>query len=401
MNRSGCSLILLLSCLLTNTATAQTSPADDPVESARIQLGPLGITPSGAINNIGVDSNVFNDVESPQRDFTFTVSPQVDAWFRAGRSLTSMNGRLDLVYFQRFASERSVDGEVDGRVELRGNRITPWLGGGMFTGRQRVGYEIDLRSRRTRGTLRTGVDLRLTPKSSFVFSVQRVSHDFAGDSFLGVNLRDSLTHLSRSGALEYRFAATVYTTLVVNSEILHERFVLASERNSNSVRLVAGADFDERALVGGRVRVGYRRFSGLGAGLPDYSGAIASFVTGFSVADRTEVEFAGDRDIEYSFERTYPYYVITGGSVTLTPRLTDVWDIQARAGGRRLAYRTLVGSGAPDRLDRHVSFGAGVGYHFGREVRLGFNVDRERRGSPLRARDYTGYRIGTSVTYGR
>jgi hypothetical protein len=45
--------------------------------------------------------------------------------------------------------------------------------------------------------------------------------------------------------------------------------------------------------------------------------------------------------------------------------------------------------------------GVGVGYRMGREMRIGFNVDRERRESPVQRRDYLGYRTGISVTYGR
>src|SRR5712691_10833261 len=71
---------------------AQTA-GTDPVTSARIRLGPFGITPSIALTNLGVDSNVFNSLENPQQDFRFTLSPQVNSWFRAGRSRTSVIGR--------------------------------------------------------------------------------------------------------------------------------------------------------------------------------------------------------------------------------------------------------------------------------------------------------------------
>ncbi|MGE3404654.1 MAG: hypothetical protein AB7K63_18850, partial [Vicinamibacterales bacterium] len=68
--------------------------ADDPVDTARIQLGPLGVTPTLSLNNLGVDSNVFNTTVNPQRDYTATLTPSADAWFRAGRSLTAIQGRL-------------------------------------------------------------------------------------------------------------------------------------------------------------------------------------------------------------------------------------------------------------------------------------------------------------------
>jgi len=106
------------------------------------------------------------------------------------------------------------------------------------------------------------------------------------------------------------------------------------------------------------------------------------------------------RDLNYSFETIYPYYILTGATLTLTPRLTEHWDVQARAGLQRLAYD---GRFAPvqDRVDRVDLLGGGVGYRIGREMRIGVNFYQERRRSPLLTRDYVAYRAGTTVTYGR
>jgi len=47
------------------------------------------------------------------------------------------------------------------------------------------------------------------------------------------------------------------------------------------------------------------------------------------------------------------------------------------------------------------TYGAGVGYLIGRDLRIGFNVDRQERTSELADRAYEGFRYGASVTYGR
>jgi hypothetical protein len=95
--------------------------------------------------------------------------------------------------------------------------------------------------------------------------------------------------------------------------------------------------------------------------------------------------------------------VLTGATLTVTPRLTQRWDVQGRLGAHRLAYRPAPGMrDLPDRrVDTFSLLGAGVGHHIGRDLRIGFNVDRERRTSPLRRRFYEGYRAGLSVMYGR
>ena len=70
---------------------------------------------------------------------------------------------------------------------------------------------------------------------------------------------------------------------------------------------------------------------------------------------------------------------------------------------QRLEYRTREGTtvAAPDRTDRIRNYGGGVGVRMGEELRLGFNIDNERRTSVLEDREYKGLRYGVSITYGQ
>ena len=73
----------LLTSVLSASLSAQTQTLDDPIESARFQTGPIGLSPAIALTGFGVDTNVFNDFDDPRRDLTFTVSPMLDTWLRA------------------------------------------------------------------------------------------------------------------------------------------------------------------------------------------------------------------------------------------------------------------------------------------------------------------------------
>ena len=53
-----------------------------------------------------------------------------------------------------------------------------------------------------------------------------------------------------------------------------------------------------------------------------------------------------------------------------------------------------------DRTDRVRSYGAGIGYHMGKDLRLGLNIDKSIRSSELLARRYDDVKIGTAITYG-
>ncbi|MGE3343042.1 MAG: outer membrane beta-barrel protein, partial [Vicinamibacterales bacterium] len=347
-----------------------------------------------------VDSNVFNTTVNPQRDYTATLTPSADAWFRAGRSLTAIQGRLELVYFQKFASERSVDGTIDARFEVRGNRVTPWIAGGFTSGRQRVGYEIDLRSRRIERNIGFGVEGRISAKTSVVLSASRIDYGYDVDAFfLGSSLRETLDRTSDAASVGYRQALSVYTTAVLEGEARKDRFEFAPQRDTDSVRVSAGLDFDDRALIDGRIRIGYRKFDGLN-GLPRYTGLVAAATSGVTLRGRTRLTLEASRDVNYSYDRVYPYYVQTGATLTVTPRLTNQWDVQARVGGQRLAYRTT-SPDAANRVDRYMAVGGGIGYHIGSSMRLGINLDRQRRSSPLQLRDFRSYRFGAAVTYGQ
>jgi len=69
--------------------------------------------------------------------------------------------------------------------------------------------------------------------------------------------------------------------------------------------------------------------------------------------DAVRTGFQASRDVEYSYDAAQPYYLQSG-----------------------------------------------IGYHIGRDLRIGFNVDQERT-SELADRAYDALRYGAAITYGR
>lgn len=369
-----------------------------------MRLGPVGVTPSASLTRLGVDTNVFNEFDQPKRDFTVTFSPQVDAWARLGRARVHVSGRSDLVYFERYATERSVDGTLTGRFEFGGARLTPWVAGRYESGRQRIGYDVDLRFRRQMHEVTGGVDARLGGRSRIGVSLRQAAYEHDPDAvFETRNLRDVLDRRSDGVGVQLRYALTPLTTFVVESQAGRDRFDFSPSRNTRSYRVDGGFDLDRAALISGRGRIGYRHLEGSSPLMPAYSGLVAAVAAGSTLGGRTRLEVTTERDVTYSYEPDYPYYVLTGATVTATPRLTDRWDVQGRLGRYRMAYRPLAGIPGlvDDRVESYGVYGGGLGYHIGRDVRIGFNLDHERRRSPFRARFFQGNRAGFTVTYGR
>ena len=74
------------------------------------------------------------------------------------------------------------------------------------------------------------------------------------------------------------------------------------------------------------------------------------------------------------------------------------------ADGREIAvplvwYPRLQEATPKERNDWQL-LGGGLGIHMGQTLRLGFNVDKERRTSVLADRQYNGLKYGSSITYG-
>src|SRR6185503_5997430 len=80
---------------------------DEVRKEARAHLGPFYATPTIALKELGVDSNVFNAAGEPESDFTFTATPVADVWVPvARRALFQLTGGSDLVWYANFNSER-------------------------------------------------------------------------------------------------------------------------------------------------------------------------------------------------------------------------------------------------------------------------------------------------------
>jgi len=368
-----------------------------------MRIGPLALTPSIALTDVGIDSNVFNTWDNPQSDFTMTLKPQGDAWFRMGRARFTTHASLGLVYFHQFHQERSANTDDSVRLDLPFTHVRPWASLSYLSTRDRPGFEIDARARRTETRPAIGVDLPLAAKTTFTVAVRRNRIRYASDAvFLGTYLRETFDRRVDSVTASLRYRLTPLTTAVVYVDRERQRFTFSPGRDSNSVEVMPGLEFGTFALLSGRAHVGYRTMNMIAAEIPDYRGVVADVDLAYTLLGMTRFAVQAERDIQYSFEIQQPYYVLTGVSGSLSQHLFGSWDIVARGGRQRLAYQQVAAfaQSTAGRTDTVNSYGAGIGYRLGRDVRLGFDVNQYRRHSVYSQRDYKALRIGTSVTYG-
>lgn len=403
MRALTCICVLTFLCIGTTVSYAQTIGNEDPLESMPIRLGLLGLSPTLAITNFGFDDNIFNDSTDPKRDFTMTVTPRLQARLRSGKVLLSGTVATDLVYYQEHDDERSIDYAADGRVDVDLGWFKPYALASLLDTRERLNVELDVRAPRTQTKVEVGTRLLLSPKTGVVFDFRRAGLDFAeGTTFDGVPLSQSLNSITKTieGGLELYL--TPLTTFSVVASRQTDRFDQSPEKNADTFRILPSIRMEAPAIIRGSLAVGYRRFSAIDPATPDYSGVVAQGSLTHTFAEQTKVDLLVSRDVQYSFEETQPYYLTTGFRVVLTQQLGESLDVRAIVGRDRLDYREEATSAVPNdtRIDRASVLGAGAGYRFQANLRIGVDVEFARRTSNVPDRRYDRTRVFASVTYG-
>jgi hypothetical protein len=214
-----------------------------------------------------------------------------------------------------------------------------------------------------------------------------------------VDLTRTLNSRTDSVDAGLQLLLTPLTTFSMTTSLQRDRFDAAPERDADTLRLLPALRFDPTSLIRGSVAVGYRRFRPLSADLPDYSGLLVQAGLGYTLMGRTKFDVDVSRDVQYSFEDLEPYYLSTGGRVTMTHQLAGPFDIQALAGRQTMAYRHRQVQGDV-RRDRVETYGGGAGYRLRATTRLGVTWEVNRRASVLDERRYVRRRLYASLTYG-
>jgi hypothetical protein len=404
---------------LATAAEAQQGPINPPPRSP-VQIGPIYLTPRFELHEVGVDSNVFND-DREEKDFTATFAAGLEAIVLTGPGRLTTSTTTDYVWYDKFAAERSINNTAVVGFEVFTARLRPWIRAEYTRTRERPGFEIDTRARRKEPILSGGLDLNLGGRTALQFNVRHHTTHFGTDEFYrDVNLSEELDSSSRAYGVAYRMELTPLTTFILKTEIQQDRFEQATARDSRSFMIAPRLELDPDALLAGQIELGFRSFQPDDERLPDYTGLVGSAGVTYTLFQSTQFSLQFERNTTYSYEVDEPYYLRTGGTLSVTQRLVGPFDLQFTVGRQQLAYRASgssdfdrrasTGSPRPEpveerleiahgRVDRVETLGGGVGYRLGDTVRLGVNVESATRRStarPDRRYDRTRYFVTAS-----
>ena len=391
----------------TAPAAAQSSLPDggpDPA-TVRVRIGPLWMNPVLSLSNLGIDQNVFNVPadKNPSKDFTATVAPNTDLWLRLGRTWLTGSLKEEIVWYQKYASERSANNAYSIAWKMPFNRVILSTNAGYISSRERPGFEIDLRAHRTEVNYVGALEIRALANTFVGIRASSVKVKFdQATVFQGSDLHDELNRTTTTTGLSLRNQLTPLTSLSLSATRVQDRFQFNPLRDSNSTALLATLTLDPFALVKGNLTVGYRDFEPLSHDVPNFIGTTVSSDLSYAIFETTRFTLHAVRDVQYSYDINQPYYVLSGIDGSVAQQIFGPFDLIARLGAERMAYRDRVGADVQitDRTDRVRSYGAGIGYHMGKDLRLGLNIDKSIRSSELLARRYDDVKIGTAITYG-
>lgn len=396
----------LLACgvavLVSSAAAAQIVEPDS--SRARVQVGPVMLNPTIELTNLGVDSNVFNQpAGQEQSDFTFTLTPKSDLWMKIGRVWLTGTLREDILWYQKYTSERA--GNTSSKVALLAplNRVAFSVGASLANVQDRPGFEIDARSRRDERQVNGSAEFRALARTLIGAQGARQTVRFdQSATFLGSNLAVELNRVTTSGAISVRHELTPLTSLSFDVGRTEDRFDTSSLRDSNSTVAGFQVTFDPAALIRGSARFGYRNFEPVSPDVPGYQGATVAVNLAYVLLGTTKFDVTASRDVQYSFDVNQPYYLQSGLGASIAQQIFGPVDVVAGFSRYNLDYRERAGAvvGVSGQNDKVRSYRGGMGYHLGRDLRVGVTIEKQQRFSDVPSRAFNGLRIGASVTYG-
>lgn len=393
-------LIALLTAIAVSPAAAQTATADP--DTAVIRVGPFGINPTLTLREIGRDENVFNDRDDPKSDFTFTLVPQAEVVFKPRNMRVAYTTAVEYVYYRDYKSERAANQLSAVRADFTLGWFKPYLLASGANTSQRLNHEVDERARHHDRAYGGGFGILVGTRLTLGAAARTTRLRFdENTSFRGEDLAASFDSDidTLEGSAGFQLTPFTLVSLAVSRE--EQRFGRATERDSESIRVTPTFSFSPEAVLNGSIAIGYRRFKPRTSALPGYSGFVATATVGTTLWNRNRVEMVFGRDIRYSYERDTPYYLATGGTVTVTTQLVGPFDVRGTGTRQLLAYRAI-GAAARPGDDTVIGYGGGVGYRLRERLRIGLNAEWSRRDSQLASdREYRNRRIFASLTWGK
>jgi hypothetical protein len=391
---------------------AASSPAQETKPTGRYHFGPVYVTPRLQLKDAGVDTNVFQTLQNPTRDEVVVFGPRLESALNLRRVRATSLAYVETNYFHREGEERFTDFYGDGKGEIDAGPLTFLVGGGGGQFHNRFSIDIDERLKRQEKRGYVGIQFHLTRKfSATVQGADEVLRFEPGTFRLGGFVKEAMDRNTLTGTVQLRFAATNRTTVVLSADALEDRFFsqpLGTPRERQSQRYLGGLEFGPRAVITGKLLVGFRKFPGtLAQGSPPYEGPVVSVDLSWPLR-RVRLRVQGDRDVQYAgslvfvgplrYRNAFIYDRYRGeASFALPASFYLVLNVGFENADYLLPYPYPDSFHLADRSDHRYTGGGLLFRQLGERARIGAHVQWARRVSTLGLFSYEGVRYGLSM----
>ena len=403
--RMTAAVVLMIMSLMgaSRDAFAQSAVGAGPLTSALsdtepvtgvLSVGPIRFAPGVTINEIGYDSNVFDESpeESPKEDYVVAASPDLSAFARLRFVRISVYGGSALTYYKDYEGERSVGYAGRGRFDFLLSRVRPFIGVGRARSRTRPNGEIDVRADREEEELSGGLAFDLSEHSLLYGSWSHSRNDFKTALESGIDLGQSLTRERDDYQAGMKTDLTPLLSMQLYGSYAEDSFKFRPLRNTTTMGGHATFRIAADAVVTGAVTIGYRDMKPVDPRSKRFRGVTGTAALSYPLLEVGRFTLSLSRGTEYSFDEAEAYYVENSANLAYTHRLFGAVDAQVR--GSRSLFDYSASEVIPSHQDTYDTVGGSLGYNLRNRTRIALNYEFARRRSPaIASRNYERRRI--------
>jgi hypothetical protein len=361
-------------------------------QSGVLNWGRIKLAPGFTIEELGYDSNVFDEAENPKSDFVFRGSPDLSVFSLLRFAKLSAYVGSDMAYFHDYPDERSIGWEYRGRLEMMLSRFHPFIGGGQTQHRTRPNGEIDVRADEKQEEASAGIGFDLGPHAVLYTSATRFRTNYENALEDGVDLSTTLNHDSDTYSVGLRTDVTPITTLTVAGAVTRDQFETLPLRNTDFRELSGTLRIGAEAAINGAVSLGYTETDPADPQVERFRGMTGSGAITYSFLELGRISFSYNRGLQYSFDEAEAYYLENTFALYYTHRLFGEVDFQV--GGTRSSFNYEYRAGVPAHVDTLGALGGSFGYNLRNRTRISLNYEVAQRRSPAFAeRNYDRTRV--------
>ena len=237
-----------------------TALSDTEPQTGVLMIGPVRVAPGVTINEMGYDTNVFDESaeEGPKEDWVAAATPDVSVFARLRFVRISGYAGSELTYYRTYESERSVGYAGRGRFDFLLSRVRPFVGVGRTQTRARANGEIDTRANRSEEELSGGLAFDLSAHSLVYGSWARSRTEFTNAFEDGIDLGESLNREREEYQGGFKTDLTPLLSMQLYGSRTEDFFKFDPLRNATSTAGLATFRVAADAIFTGIVTVGYR-----------------------------------------------------------------------------------------------------------------------------------------------